>query len=121
MKNPNENHLQEMMADILYDIGYCADWADLSDKGMGIVLCDVVGKPLGDTEEFIPRYDGNDKAKLKIAVQQITTLEQWVIRTHFDLWSKYSHPAYFGEDEDLLSIVQQVVFNTFEELSEVKH
>jgi len=110
------NKIHEMMADVLYDTDYCQDWADLRDKDMGIVLCEAIGQELGETQEFLPDYNGDDKAKVKIAVQQITALEQYLIRYHFDLWSKYSHPAYFGEDEDLFSIVKQVVYSAFEEL-----
>ena len=113
-----DDNIYEMMAKVLNGIGYCADWTWMPNKyddDKHITLHNVIG----EKQEFIPlcpHYNGNNKKVLKVAVKQITTLEQWLIRYHFDLWLKYSNPAYFGEDEDLLSIVQQVVVNAFEEL-----
>lgn len=115
--------IQTMMADILYDIGYCQDWAVHPHNDSEIILVETVSQELGDTEVLIPFYNGDDKAKIKISVQQITTLEQWLIRSHFDLWSKYSLDAAMteGNNINLLDIVQSVVLNCFIELYEVKH
>lgn len=114
--------IHTMMADILYDIGYCQDWAVHPHKDE-IILVETFSQDLGETEALIPFYKGDDKECIKIAVAQITTLEQWLIRSHFDLWSKYSLDASMteGNNINLLDIVQSVVLNCFIELYASKH
>jgi hypothetical protein len=106
----------KILADTLIETMYCKSWTLSPDGRTYIELHDTIHGEKHEPMWIVHNYTYfDDPNELKAAVQQITTLEQWLIRNEFDLWSKHSIGALTPEG-DLMQIVGSVVYNCFEEL-----